>query len=154
MVAGDVAPGILRILRRRAARAASRVDVRELDAERLDVPDASFDAVLLYLILAVVADPRACLEEVVRVTRPGGRISVFDKFSPDREAVSWWRRVLNPLTGALATSVNRRLEPLLRDLPLEVVCREAASLGGFLEVEPLRRTASPGPRPVTGSPPL
>jgi phosphatidylethanolamine/phosphatidyl-N-methylethanolamine N-methyltransferase len=145
VVAGDIAPGMLRRLRRRAERWAPRVRVRELDAHRLDCPDGSFDAALLHLIVAVVPDPRACLSEAARVTRVGGRISVFDKFAPEGMRPAAWRRILNPLAEALATSIDRQLEPLLEGLPLRVVRREPAGLGGFFEVVLLERIADRPP---------
>lgn len=140
VVAGDIAPGMLRRLRRRAERAGTFAEVRELDAHRLALPDESFDAVLLHLVVAVVGDPRACLSEATRVVRRGGRISVFDKFAPEGPTVPLWRRVVGPITAAVATSVDRQLGPLLSGLPLEVVTREPAALGSFLEIAILRRT--------------
>ncbi len=56
------------------------VELRVMNAERLELPDGSFDAVLLHQVLEVVADPVACLAEAARVLRVGGRISVYDKF--------------------------------------------------------------------------
>lgn len=59
-----------------AADAASRGltgDFRRMDAETLDFPDASFDAVLCGLGLMYVAEPPNALREMHRVLAPGGR---------------------------------------------------------------------------------
>ena len=47
-----------------------------MDAESLEFPDASFDAVLCALGLMYVPDPRAALREISRVLRPGGRAAI------------------------------------------------------------------------------
>lgn len=60
-------------LRRNAARVGVELDLRACPAERLDLPDASADAVIATLVLCTVGDPAAALAEVRRVLRPGGR---------------------------------------------------------------------------------
>jgi len=177
VVAGDIAPGMVRRLHRKASaylgrqearpdgwaegqaegraegraevRGRGRVEIRELDAQALGFPDDSFDAVLLHLVVAIVPDPRACLEEAVRVLRPGGRLSILDKFAPEGR-VSRWRRILNPLTESMASSVSRQLGVLLEGLPVRIRDRRAVALGGFLEVVILTKegAADPGIDPI------
>ena len=50
------------------------VTARRMDAEQLDAPDATFDAVLSALGLMYVPDPLRALSEFRRVLRPGGRV--------------------------------------------------------------------------------
>ena len=45
------------------------------DAEKLDLPDNHFDAVLCALGLMYFPDPDACFREMLRVTRPGGHVA-------------------------------------------------------------------------------
>jgi ubiquinone/menaquinone biosynthesis C-methylase UbiE len=69
-------------LRARALQAAERapIPVRVLDgvAERIPLPDASVDAVVLAGVLCSVADPRAVLDEARRVLRPGGELRFYE----------------------------------------------------------------------------
>lgn len=58
-----------------ARRAGVGLEVRSVVGERLDLPDASTDAVISSLVLCTVRDPVAVLAEVRRVLRPGGRFS-------------------------------------------------------------------------------
>ncbi len=51
-------------LRARAARAGVDLELHTTGAERLDLPDASVDAVISSLVLCTVADPAAVLAEV------------------------------------------------------------------------------------------
>ena len=45
-----------------------------MDAERLNLPDASFDVALCALGLMYMPDPAQALREMQRVLRPGGRL--------------------------------------------------------------------------------
>lgn len=55
-----------------------RADFRVGDAHRLDFPDACFQATFAHTVISHVAEPRAALSEMVRVTRPGGVVVIFD----------------------------------------------------------------------------
>ncbi len=52
------------------------------DATRLPFKDAVFDAVTISFGLRNIADPEAALKEMVRVTRPGGRLVVCEFSTP------------------------------------------------------------------------
>jgi ubiquinone/menaquinone biosynthesis C-methylase UbiE len=89
------------------------VELRVMNAERLELPDASFDAVLLHQVLEPVRDPSACLAEAARVLRPGGRISVFDKFIPEDAAASPWRVALARAVDLVFTTSKVRFSDVL-----------------------------------------
>jgi ubiquinone/menaquinone biosynthesis C-methylase UbiE len=48
------------------------------DAYALDIPDCSYDITLCALVIHHLADPKKAVEEMVRVTRPGGQVYVVD----------------------------------------------------------------------------
>jgi SAM-dependent methyltransferase len=52
-----------------------RVSFQSGDAQQLDFPDAAFHASLSLLVFNFIPDPGKALQEVRRVTRPGGRIT-------------------------------------------------------------------------------
>lgn len=135
----DLTPNMLAQLQRRAARMNMNAQVSVMNAEALEFPDASFDCVMLHLILAVVPDPEACIREAARVLKPDGRISVFDKFLADDARASLPRRALNVLTHFVATDINRRLGPLLRSADLELESMRPAGFGGLFRAARARR---------------
>ena len=126
----DVTPAMLGRLIRRAARTGRRVSARVMDAQASNIPDESFDAVILHLILAVMPQPELGLKEAARVLKRGGRIAIFDKFLRDHEQPSNVRRLLNLVTRSLFSDINRRLAPLVHGTGLVVVRDEPAGFGG------------------------
>ncbi len=64
----DLSPGMLEKARARG------LDVVEASATDLPFPDASFDVVCSFKVLAHVRDIRRALAEMARVTRPGGQV--------------------------------------------------------------------------------
>jgi phosphatidylethanolamine/phosphatidyl-N-methylethanolamine N-methyltransferase len=80
---------MLDVARRRVARL--RLDqvkaLHEMDAQALDLEDASFDVALAPYVMSVVPDPAKALDEMWRVVRPGGELVVMNHFA----AESGWR---------------------------------------------------------------
>ena len=100
------------------------VQLTQARAECSGLADNSQDLVLLHLILAVTDAPRPLLEEAVRVVKPGGVISLWDKFLPEGQRPSLLRRGLDKAAQKIATSINLQIEPLLTDLPVRIIHRE------------------------------
>lgn len=119
------------MLARLVIRGEGRVAAARMDAARLGFRHSSFDCVLLHLAIAVVPDPAGTMREAVRVLRPGGRVSVFDKFLPDDAVASPLRRAAGALASIVATNLNRQLGPLLSAGGLTLRERESVGLGGL-----------------------
>lgn len=63
---------------------AGRCAVRLADMYRLPLPDDSFDAVVLQMVLHYADDPAAALAEAARVVTPGGALVIVDLAAHDR----------------------------------------------------------------------
>lgn len=83
-----------------AARASAggftNVTTRELDLERIEEPDSSFDVVLCREGLMLVPDPARAARELARVLRPGGRFAI----------AVWGPRERNPWLGIVFDAVG------------------------------------------------
>ncbi len=98
VLAIDIAEGIVELAHQVACeRGLTQVETRAMDGEKLDLPDASFDAVLCRLGLMYMPHPVTALREWRRALRPGGRVAVVVFSTPDRN--SW---------GAMPASIIRR----------------------------------------------
>ncbi len=131
VVATDLSPRMVERLSRRADRLNLKVEARVMDGESLTFADKEFDHVVLHLILAVMPDPYACAREVSRVLRPGGTVSIFDKFVPDGESPSLPRRAINLFTNAAFSDFTRELGPILEAGDLQLKHRDKAVLDFF-----------------------
>lgn len=74
----DRAAGMARLTRRRLAMRGLTSTLCVGCAEALPWPDGHFDAVLSIFVLSAIPDIERALDEMVRVTRPGGRVIVVD----------------------------------------------------------------------------
>jgi ubiquinone/menaquinone biosynthesis C-methylase UbiE len=133
----DPSPVLLRLARRRAARAPFPVELLQCPAEDTPLASGSVDCVVTTWTLCTIPDPAPALEQVRRVLRPEGRlIFVEHGRSPDPGVAAWQDR-LTPAWRKLAGGchLNRRIDRLLAS-------------GGF-EVAELEAGYAPGPRVAT-----
>ncbi len=90
-------------LRKKVSRFGIDADVIGGVAERLDLPDASADAVVSTLVLCSVEDIAAALAEVRRVLKPGGRFVFIEHVAaPEGSFLRRVQRGIKPLWGVLA----------------------------------------------------
>lgn len=107
VLATDISEGIVELARQVAReRGLEQVETRAMDGEQLDLPDASFDAVLCRLGLMYMPHPVTALSEWRRVLRAGGRVAVAVFSTPERN--SW---------GAIPASIIRRRAQLPPPVP-------------------------------------
>jgi demethylmenaquinone methyltransferase/2-methoxy-6-polyprenyl-1,4-benzoquinol methylase len=109
------------------ARAAGKgLETVQGDAQRLPLPDESFDAAMLVSMLHHVEDPAAALAEAQRVLRPGGRLALMVFTREDTEAS--WLSDYFPSTRAWMLETHSTRAELLALLPgarqIEVVYRD------------------------------
>ncbi len=75
--------------------------LREMDARRLDFPDAVFDHVAALHIMSVVPEPERVMAEMARVLKPGGSVFVVNHFAREGGVFSALERLAAPLSGLL-----------------------------------------------------
>ena len=136
-VACDFSLGMLRVGHRR------RPDLAAVagDATRLPFDDASFDAVTISFGLRNVVDHEACLAEMLRVTRPGGRLVVCEfshpTFRPFRTVYTeYLMRALPPLARRVSSNPDAYvyLAESIRAWPDQTELAGRISLAGWDDV--------------------
>jgi SAM-dependent methyltransferase len=82
-------------LRRAARRRGLDLEIRSVVGERIDLPDASAEAVISSLVLCTVRDPVAVVAEIRRILLPGGRFSFAEHVAAkQRTPTRWSQRIL------------------------------------------------------------
>jgi SAM-dependent methyltransferase len=110
ILVSDFSPAMVDAARRRATELGIEgVEFRVLDAQAIDLPDASVDAVICRWGYMLMPDPTAALRETRRVLRVPGRLAFSVWGSPDRNP--WAAIVARALVDAGHMSRSREGTP-------------------------------------------
>lgn len=99
----DISPGLIELARKLNP----GIRFETADIERVPLPDASVDAVLLGGVIHHFPDPSRCLAEAHRILKPGGRLVAFD---PNRwhPVMYLYRDRSSPFYSAKGVTPNER----------------------------------------------
>ena len=125
------------LARERIATAGLSVELVGLSAEKIPLPNASFDTVLVTYTLCTISDVHNALLEMHRVLKPAGKLLFCEHGHAPDASVARWQNRLQPLWGKLAGGchLGRDIPALLRRAGFELPSCEV----GYL----------PGPKPFT-----
>jgi ubiquinone/menaquinone biosynthesis C-methylase UbiE len=130
----DISQGMVDAAARRAhERGVHNARFERMDAERLELPDAAFDAALCGLGLMYVPTPETALRELRRVLRPGGRVGLA--VWGERRRCGW-----SPVFEIVDREVTSDVCPLFFRLGQADTLARACADAGFEAIE-LRRIA-------------
>ena len=123
VVATEPDPYMLERARKRAADASADIELRQVPAEELPYPGASFDFVIDTLVLCSVSDPRKVLSEIYRVLRPGGEYRLYEHVRYQNPVGGILQDAMSPVWQWIGAGChpNRDTERLVREAGFEVV---------------------------------
>ncbi|WP_433871677.1 class I SAM-dependent methyltransferase [Saccharopolyspora sp. CA-218241] len=104
----DFSPAMLARARHRAELSGRELDARVGDAQRLEFPDDSFDAVVATFSLCAIPDDAAAVAEMRRVLRPGGMLLLADHVVSSSAPLRGVQRLLELITVPLGEEHFRR----------------------------------------------
>ncbi|MDP2368913.1 class I SAM-dependent methyltransferase, partial [Rhodoferax sp.] len=100
------------LARERIAQSGLKVELVGLSAEKIPLPNASFDTVLITYTLCTIPNPHAALLEMRRVLAPTGKLLYCEHGRAPDASVQRWQERLQPLWGPVAGGCQ-----LGRDIP-------------------------------------
>ena len=129
----DISTEMLAKARRRAERLGlTQVEgLHIMDAENLDFPDNSFDAVLALYVASVVPNPARFAAEMRRVCIPGGTILVVNHFTSEKALVRFMERRLAHLARHIGFHADFPFDTFLRDSGLSIRQVKPSNLFGY-----------------------
>ena len=123
----DISPAMLARAARRLKKSSAAIELREMDASRLDFPAGSFDVAVATFLFCVLPEElqRPALRELGRVVRTGGSIRLLDYVRPQRPLRRAIAGLWEPwIAWAYGASFDRSTEELIPDAGLELVKAE------------------------------
>ena len=134
VTATDLTPSMVEKIKKRNQKLNLNLEAMTMDGQNLAFADNYFDKIILHLIIAVIPDPVACLREAERVLKPGGKISVFDKFVPTHRKISFRRKLLSPLANLLFSDITRSFETIISKTGLRKLSDTVANFKGNFRI--------------------
>ena len=121
LVGVDPALQMHSLAQRRSDQAGLDVELVGLTAERLPLPDESFDTVVCTYTLCSIAHPVAALREVWRVLKPGGQFLFCEHGRAPDAGVARWQTRIQPLWTPMmgGCHLDRDVPALLREAGLQ-----------------------------------
>jgi ubiquinone/menaquinone biosynthesis C-methylase UbiE len=115
LIALEPSQGMLKKAKEKAAEARFPVEVLAETAEKLSLPDASVDTVLVTYSLCTIPDPVSALNAARRVLKPGGRLLFCEHGRAPDEGVYRWQRRIEPVWKVIGGGCH-----LTREIPMLV----------------------------------
>lgn len=115
----DVSSGMLRKAADRVEKLGlSNVELLAMDAGDMSFPDSSFDLVIAVYVVTAVPEYRRLMREMVRVSRPGGRVVLLNHFTQDSAILSALERAVSPLCARIGFRTDLSVDDVVDGWPL------------------------------------
>jgi phosphatidylethanolamine/phosphatidyl-N-methylethanolamine N-methyltransferase len=105
----DLTSGMLNRAKQQADRRNIKAALHLMDVQAMAFPDTFFDTVIATCVFCSVPDPLLGLNEVLRVTKPGGRVLLLEHVRSEKRLLGALMDLLNPIVAQLmGPNINRR----------------------------------------------
>ena len=96
----------------------ANVKLLRMDAADMQFADNSFDAVIAAYVVTAVPDYRKLMSEMVRVSRPGGRLVLLNHFTQDSALVAAVEKAISPICVRMGFRTDLSVDEVIDGWPL------------------------------------
>lgn len=116
----DFSKAMLAQAKKKAEKATARVKLKLADAARLNSKANSFDKALATYVLRVAPEPRAVMQEIARVTKPGSLLVILDQFREKDVLSHLFSNLSAPFKLVLGWGKDYRIDELIQGTPWKI----------------------------------
>lgn len=133
VVGVDVSPEMLEKARRRYQKPKyPQVEaLLEMDVQKMDFPDNSFQGAVAMYVASVVPDPKAMMREIFRVTEPGAPVLVVNHFASSRPVLRKLELRLAPFSRKLGFRPDFSLDRFVGEIGISPDRVTPVNIGGY-----------------------
>jgi ubiquinone/menaquinone biosynthesis C-methylase UbiE len=136
MIAIDLSEKMLERAKRKASEQKLEVHLQQMDVQKLEFADKSFDTVVASFVFCSVPDPVCGLMEVKRVCKEGGKVVLMEHMRSPNRILNLFMDFVNLVSvRIMAENVNRRTVDNVRKSGLEVEQVTDLAFGIFQLIE-------------------
>jgi len=137
----DFSPRMLAKAKRKALELNRKVELTEMDIQRLSFPDKYFDTVFASCVFCSVPNPIEGLIELNRVCKPDGKLILLEHMRPENPILGLLFDFLNPLVVRMVgANINRKTVDNIQKAGWRILVEERLSSDIIRWIE-----AAPGP---------
>jgi phosphatidylethanolamine/phosphatidyl-N-methylethanolamine N-methyltransferase len=96
----------------------TNVKLMKMDAGAMDFADSTFDLVIAAYVVTAVPDYRKLMEEMVRVSRPGGRLVLLNHFTQDSPIIAAVEKAISPICIKMGFRTDLSVDEVIDGWPL------------------------------------
>ena len=96
----------------------ANVTLQKMDAGEMTFAENSFDLVIAAYVVTAVPDYRKLMSEMVRVSRPGGRLVMLNHFTQDSPIISAVEKAISPICVKIGFRTDLSVDEVIDGWPL------------------------------------
>jgi phosphatidylethanolamine/phosphatidyl-N-methylethanolamine N-methyltransferase len=96
----------------------TNVKLMKMDAGEMEFADSSFDIVIAAYVVTAVPDYRKLMKEMIRVSRPGGRLILLNHFTQESPIIAAVEKAISPICIRIGFRTDLSVDEVIDGWPL------------------------------------